>query len=53
VTGTFSSIYVAGPILLFIERKWPRSRGEKGQSPRSASSAPPRPTKPRSPVAAR
>ncbi len=23
-TGTFSSIYVAGPILLWIERKWPR-----------------------------
>lgn len=24
-TGTFSSIYVAGPILLWIERKWPRA----------------------------
>ena len=24
VTGTFSSIYVAGPVLLWIERKWPR-----------------------------
>src|SRR5436305_10218286 len=24
-TGTFSSIYVAGPILLWIEHKWPRS----------------------------
>jgi preprotein translocase subunit SecF len=24
VTGTFSSIYVAAPILLWIERKWPR-----------------------------
>jgi len=23
-TGTFSSIYVAGPILLYIEHKWPR-----------------------------
>jgi preprotein translocase subunit SecF len=23
-TGTFSSIYVASPILLYIERKWPR-----------------------------
>ena len=22
-TGTFSSIYVAGPILLWIEHKWP------------------------------
>jgi preprotein translocase subunit SecF len=28
VTGTFSSIYVASPILLFIERKWPRGDGE-------------------------
>jgi preprotein translocase subunit SecF len=28
--GTFSSIYVAGPILLWIERKWPRRAGEKG-----------------------
>jgi preprotein translocase subunit SecF len=53
VTGTFSSIYVAGPILLWIERRWPRSRGEKGQSPRSASAPPPRPTNPRTPVAAR
>ena len=24
-TGTFSSIYVAGPILLYIEHKWPRA----------------------------
>ena len=24
-TGTFSSIYVAGPILLYIERRWPRA----------------------------
>src|SRR4029078_3308780 len=24
-TGTFSSIYVAGALLLWIERKWPRS----------------------------
>ncbi len=27
VTGTFSSIYVAGPVLLWIERKWPRKTG--------------------------
>jgi preprotein translocase subunit SecF len=26
-TGTFSSIYVAGALLLWIERKWPRSTG--------------------------
>jgi preprotein translocase subunit SecF len=27
-TGTFSSIYVAGALLLWIERKWPRDSGE-------------------------
>jgi preprotein translocase subunit SecF len=33
-TGTFSSIYVAGPLLLWIERKWPRSTENqtKGES---------------------
>jgi preprotein translocase subunit SecF len=54
ITGTFSSIYVAGPILLWIERRWPRSRGgEKGPSPRNAKAAPPSPTTPRTPVGAR
>jgi len=28
--GTFSSIYVASPILLWIERKWPRAVGDRG-----------------------
>lgn len=33
VIGTFSSIYVASPLLLLIERKWPRNEGEtKGMS---------------------
>ena len=33
VIGTFSSIYVAAPVLLWIERKWPRHEGEtKGMS---------------------
>jgi len=33
VIGTFSSIYVASPILLLIERRWPRHDGEtKGMS---------------------
>ena len=27
-TGTFSSIYVAGALLLYIEHKWPRAKGE-------------------------
>ena len=53
VTGTFSSIYVAGPILLWIERKWPRQRGEKGASHNKAPVAPTRPAATRPPVAAR
>lgn len=28
IVGTFSSIYVASPLLLLIERKWPRAEGE-------------------------
>jgi preprotein translocase subunit SecF len=28
IIGTFSSIYVASPLLLLIERKWPRGEGE-------------------------
>ena len=32
-TGTFSSIYIAAPVLLWIERKWPRKLGmSKGSS---------------------
>jgi preprotein translocase subunit SecF len=30
--ATFSSIYVAGPLLLYIERKFPRESTEKGQA---------------------
>ena len=29
VVGTFSSIYVASPLLLWIERKWPRAVADK------------------------
>ena len=29
-TGTFSSIYVAGALLLWIEAKWPRAVEGKG-----------------------
>jgi preprotein translocase subunit SecF len=32
VTGTFSSIYVAAPVLLWIERKWPRQTGARQPS---------------------
>jgi preprotein translocase subunit SecF len=40
ITGTFSSIYVAPPILLWIEKKWPRAVGTKGGvGPRNVRSA--------------
>ncbi len=40
-TGTFSSIYVAGPILLYIEGKWPRqtSTGSRASSTATRTSA--------------
>jgi preprotein translocase subunit SecF len=54
VTGTFSSIYIAAPVLLWVEQRWPRSRGGKaGPSTKSASAPPPRPSTPRAPVGAR
>ena len=41
VIGTFSSIYVASPLLLWTERKWPRRVGGKDAvGPRSLGSAP-------------
>ena len=55
VTGTFSSVYIAGPTLLWIERRWPRSRGNERSAP-SRAPAPVAPVKPaasRPPVAAR
>ena len=36
--GTFSSIYVAGPVLLWIEKKWPRANTAR---PGAARSGPP------------
>ena len=30
IIGTFSSIYVASPLLLWIERRWPREIGDRG-----------------------
>jgi preprotein translocase subunit SecF len=46
VTGTFSSVYVAGPVLLWIERRWPRQIGGRertsaAQSKPSTPAAPP------------
>jgi preprotein translocase subunit SecF len=48
-TGTFSSIYIAGPVLLFIEARWPRAADDRGRAtsqrppvaPTKAKSAPP------------
>ena len=54
VTGTFSSIYIAGPTLLWIEHRWPRSRGNEKSSTRTpAPVAPVKPAATRPPVAAR
>jgi preprotein translocase subunit SecF len=39
-TGTFSSIYIASPVLLWIETKWPRKLGvSKGSSTATRTSA--------------
>jgi len=38
VTGTFSSIYIAGPVLLWIERKYPRATAWKSSSTATATS---------------
>jgi preprotein translocase subunit SecF len=39
VIGTFSSIYVASPILLWIERKYPREAADKAHISASAARA--------------
>jgi preprotein translocase SecF subunit len=47
VTGTFSSIYIASPMLLLIERKWPGedARGARALTPAAAApTAPARPS---------
>ena len=40
VTGTFSSVYVAGPVLLLIERRYPRETSGRAQRPAAQASAP-------------
>jgi preprotein translocase subunit SecF len=49
-TGTFSSIYVASPILLYIETRWPRAVGDRGGVGPRSTSKPAR--KPQPPIAA-
>jgi preprotein translocase subunit SecF len=54
-TGTFSSIYVASPVLLWIETKFPRADGT-GRVVGGGTAAPaaaPRGTRPKAPTAAR
>jgi len=53
VTGTFSSIYVAPVVLLWIERRWPRSAPGKGAASSSGPRAQPRPERKPSATAAR
>jgi preprotein translocase subunit SecF len=52
VTGTFSSIYIAGPVLLWIERKWPRMKSDRNLAGRAAARETVRP-EPRTPVGTR
>ena len=49
IVGTFSSIYVASPILLWIERRWPRNRNA---APRPSTSPMPRESRARQGAAA-
>ncbi|MEP6619926.1 MAG: protein translocase subunit SecF [bacterium] len=53
VTGTFSSIYIAGPVLLWIERRWPRARNERASGNKPTPAVPVRPAAGKAPVAAR
>jgi preprotein translocase subunit SecF len=51
-TGTFSSIYIAGPILLWIEHRWPRKVGTESKGTARAA-AEERRRESRTPVATR
>ncbi len=52
VTGTFSSIYIAGPVLLWIERKYPRAHFQGAWKP-SSTATPTSPTRRSAATAAR
>src|SRR6266705_170389 len=47
-TGTFSSIYIAAPILMYIERRWPGedARGARAFRPAGAGAGAPEPRAP-------
>ena len=53
VTGTFSSIYIAGPVLLWIERRWPRAKADRSLSGRAAARETAVRPEPRTPVGTR
>jgi preprotein translocase subunit SecF len=54
VTATFSSIYIAGQVLLWVEHRWPRGTGDKkGPGQRSAAAPTTKSTAPPTPVGAR
>jgi preprotein translocase subunit SecF len=53
VTGTFSSIYIAGPTLLWIERRWPRAKADRSLSGRAAARETTVRPEPRTPVVTR
>ncbi|HEU4697938.1 MAG TPA: protein translocase subunit SecF [Gemmatimonadales bacterium] len=46
-TGTFSSIYIASPVLMAIEEKWPGPHGRRGLAAKAPAGRPaPRPAQP-------
>ena len=51
-TGTFSSIYIAAPILLLIEKRWPGqdARGARALGARAPSAGPAIPAAPKAPA---
>lgn len=54
ITGTFSSTFVASPLLMWIERKWPREAGKKGGvGPRAHTTAEPQRARKAEPVGSR
>jgi preprotein translocase subunit SecF len=42
-TGTFSSIYIASPVLMAIEQRWPGPHGRRGTAPTAPAGRPVRP----------
>jgi preprotein translocase subunit SecF len=45
-TGTFSSIYIAAPVLMYIEKRWPGEDARGARAFRAATSVPPGPATP-------